>query len=193
MKALWEKHGVKEYLLTMQNQIRSTNPWTEQPEEDMETTSVKKWIQGPRIYELGCGDVHTVPESIGVDIIPKGDALEGVFNRVSKTDVVANVFEDLPFTGADCLIARHILEHTHDPLKAVQTWRKSLKHGGRLIIAVPDEDLGNMIPLNPQHKAAFTKDSLRRLMEVAGYKTINIEPSGNPISFVGVFEANGVN
>lgn len=189
-KALWEKHTLKEYLQTSWGQV-VTDGSEFAVKEDVEGDMVRRHAKGEKIYDLGCGDQITVEGSIGVDIVPKGTPMGGMVNRFSKADIVANVFEPLPFEGADCLIARHNLEHNHDPINTILNWKRALKpHGGRLIIAVPDEARGNMIPLNPEHKAAFTKDSLRRLMETLGMHTISIEDSGNNISIVGVFERN---
>lgn len=189
-KALWEKHGLREYLSTLHSQrIEDLN--TVPAKGDTEGDLVRKYATGDTVYELGCGDIKTMQGTIGVDIVVNGEPMGGVFNRFSAADVVANVFEPLPIENADCFIARHILEHTHDPLNAVRNWKKSLRRGGRLIVAVPDEELMRTIPLNPEHKCAFTKTSLQRLMETEGYKTISIEDSGNYISMVGVFEANG--
>lgn len=190
-KALWEKHGLKEFLQTMNHQVISGSPW-EGVHSDLEGDMVRSHIKGTKVYDIGCGDTKTIPGSVGVDIVPDGSPMGGVMNRISHADVVANVFEALPFKDADTLIARHVLEHTHDPLGAVLHWKASVKpHGGRLVIAVPDEAKGAMIPLNPEHKAAFTRESLKRLLEIVGMKTISIEDSGNPISIVGVFERNG--
>jgi GT2 family glycosyltransferase/predicted SAM-dependent methyltransferase len=190
-KALWEKHGLKEFLLTMNHQVITGSPW-EKVNSDLEGDMVRSFIQGKAVYDIGCGDTKTIPESIGLDIVPDGQPMGGVMGRHSHGDLVCNVFEDLPVNNADTIIARHVLEHTHDPLNALRVWKKSLKpHGGRLIIAVPDEAKGSMIPLNPEHKAAFTKDSLQRLAEAVGFQTIVIQDSENPISFVGVFERNG--
>lgn len=190
-RALWEKHGLKELLYTYNSQVIDRSPW-EKVNGDPEGDTCKKYVVGEKVYELGIGDKRTCCDSIGVDIIPKGEKIDGLFNRFSEADVVANVFEDLPFRDADTIMGRHILEHTHDPLGAILTWKKSLKpHGGRLIVAVPDETKGSTIPLNPQHKSAFTPDSLNRLMQAAGMKLVLTEPSGNPISFVGVYERNG--
>lgn len=189
-KALWEKHGLKEYLDTLHN-IHREDQYTVPARGDTEGDLVRKYTQGGRVYELGCGDTKTLKGNVGVDVVPRGAQMGGVYNRFSDADIVANVFDPLPIENADCFIARHILEHTHDPINAVRNWKKSLKHGGRLIVAVPDESLMRTIPLNPEHKCAFTKISLQRLMETEGYKTISIEDSGNDISLVGVFEANG--
>jgi GT2 family glycosyltransferase len=190
-KALWEKHGLKEYLNTMNHQVVTGSPWTGTT-SDLEGDMVRSFIQGKAIYDIGCGDTKTVPESVGLDIVANGDPMGGVLGRDSHADVVCDVFGTLPIENADTLIARHILEHTHDPLKAIAGWKNALRpHGGRLIIAVPDEEKGAMIPLNPEHKAAFTKDSLGRLANAVGLETVLIQDSGNPISIIGVFTRNG--
>ena len=188
-KALWEKHTLKEYLLTTCHQIVEGQAGVV---EDKEGELAKSYVKGEKIYDIGCGDKKTVDEAIGVDIVPHGTAMGGMTNRFSKADVVANVFGELPFNDADTIICRHVLEHTHDPIKAMQLWKKAVKpHGGRIIVAVPDEEKGRMIPLNPEHRASFTKDSLKRLAELIGLKTISIEDTGNNLSLMGVFERNG--
>lgn len=191
MRGLWEKHTFREWVSTMNTQMLSKNPW-ETIEKDLEGEKVKEFIVGEKVYELGCGDKHTCCGAIGVDIVPKGQPMDGVYGRISDADVVANVFDELPFKNADTVIARHILEHTFSPFDALLKWKQALRpHGGRLVIAVPDERCMNTIPLNPQHKSAFTPDSLTQLAEAVGYKVIGSYPSGNPISFVTVMERNG--
>lgn len=187
-KALWEKHTLKELLYTYGHQILSVS----QDIVDAEGDICRKWIQGTSIFELGCGDQRTVNGAVGIDIVPRGSRMGGIINRISDSDICANVFEPLPFSNADTIIARHILEHTTNFLNTLTYWRDGLKHGGRLIIAVPDEERGDMIPLNPQHKVSFTKDSLNQFAEIAGLKHISTQDSGNGISFVSVFERNGI-
>jgi SAM-dependent methyltransferase len=36
------------------------------------------------------------------------------------------------------IIASHVLEHSDNPLRLLQTWRRKLKIGGKLLIALPD-------------------------------------------------------
>ena len=79
-----------------------------------------------------------------------------------------------------------------DPVKVLKQWGKVIKDGGRLIIAVPDQELNNTIPMNFQHVHAYTKDSLKTFMESLGWKTEAIEDTHNNISFVGVFKKNGL-
>lgn len=189
--ALINKHGLPAFL----------DLWSEpvQPKAidgtwgDSEGRIVAEHVVGEKIAELGCGDKKTLPNVIGIDIIPKGGEIPGLNRgRLSLADVTANVEHDLPISDFDTIIARHVLEHMVDATGAVQSWRKSLKHGGRLIIAVPDHTVRNTIPMNWEHRHAWTPESLRRFMESLGWKTVNLLDANNSVSFVGVFEANGL-
>ncbi len=192
--SLINKHGLIEWVQTTHDQFRSEVPEAATHARDVEGEVVRKHIRGDRILELGCGPKKTVENAIGVDIIPKGQEIPGLFHEISQADIVANVTDDLPVDSEsfDCLIARHVLEHMIDPVSAVRQWGKPLRHGGRLIVAVPNQEIQSTIPLNHEHVHAYTPDSLKTLMESLGWKTESIEDAGNFISFVGVFKKNGV-
>jgi predicted SAM-dependent methyltransferase len=145
------------------------------------------------VAELGCGDKKLFDWSTGIDAIPMGNEIAGLSRgRLSLADVTANVEEELPIKDYDTIIAQHVLEHTVDALGAVLSWKNALKHGGRLIIAVPDQRVRNTIPMNWEHRHAWTPDSLKRFMETAcGMKTINMLDPKNYVSLIGVFEKNG--
>src|ERR1700761_779778 len=59
-KALWEKHGLPEYLLTTHHQVVTGTPWGK---SDLEGDLARNYIKGEKIYDIGCGDTKTVPES----------------------------------------------------------------------------------------------------------------------------------
>lgn len=40
-------------------------------------------------------------------------------------------------SGADFLIAHHVLEHAPDPIGTLRTWHKLVKHGGTFVLSVP--------------------------------------------------------
>ena len=105
-------------------------------------------------------------------------------------DQVADVSKELPVEEGvwNVVIARHILEHCVDTIKTLQFWMKPLKPGGRLIIAVPDQQVINGIPLSPDHVHAFDRESLRTLCEAVGLKHVESLQTGNNISFIGVYE-----
>jgi GT2 family glycosyltransferase/predicted SAM-dependent methyltransferase len=193
--ALIKKHGLHEFLWCM-NQIPNM---TIQPQlgwnNDIEGEVCRKYVLGDAVVELGCGNKKTVPHSVGVDRVANGEQVPGtVKNFISKADIVANVEETLPIESEqfDTGIARHILEHVIDPVAAVREWGRILKHGGRLIIAVPNHDLRNSIPLNIEHVHGWTPRSLQNFMESQGWKTVDMLDPGNNISLVGVFQKNGV-
>lgn len=186
-KALIQKNGFSTYFQTMRGGI--TYPERKKP-EDLEGNMVRAFVQGEKIVELGCGFTKTVVNAIGVDRVPAGDVIPHVQGGQSVADIVADVQGDLPFPeqSQDCLIARHILEHCIHLPKTIRVWAKVLKIGGRLIIAVPDEDVISGIPMNAEHVHAFTQDSLNTLMEMFGFKTVESRHAGNGISFVGCYE-----
>lgn len=191
--ALIRKHGLREFL----------DLWSDVPSDvkgappnwgDTESEICKRYTVGEHIAELGCGDKKLFPNSTGFDITPKGEEIPGLSRgRLSVADIAANVTHDLPVPveSFDTIIAQHILEHICDTVGAIGAWKAALKHGGRLIIAVPDHTYRNTIPLNHEHVRGFTPESLRKEMELMGFKTVDMLDSQNDVSFVGVFERNG--
>lgn len=195
--ALIRKHGLKAYIECM-NQVppidspfSKENGWIEDTEGDV----CRKYIIGEKVIDIGCGMRKTVPHAVGVDRIPLGEAIPGIAPHLrSIADVRADAEGQLPIeTGSfDTVIARHILEHVIDSVSAIKEWGRVLKHGGRMIIAVPDHRMRNTIPMNFEHVRAFTPDSLKNQMESLGFKTIDLLDPKNHVSFVGVWEKNGL-
>lgn len=76
----------------------------------------------------------------------------------------------------DLIVARHVLEHTHDPVGTVREWLAALADGGALYLEVPNLDsttariLGPRWPLwyVPKHLHHFTRASLARVIRDAG-------------------------
>lgn len=186
-KALIQKNGFSTFFQTMQGAII---PQAQKASIDFEGNIVRSLVQGDKVIELGCGFTKTVPHAIGVDRVPAGDIIPHVQGGQSVADIIADVQGDLPFDdlSVDCVIARHILEHCVNLPKTLRVWAKSLRIGGRLIIAVPDEDVISGIPMNAEHVHAFTQESLNSLMEMFGFKTVESRHTGNGISFVGCYE-----
>ena len=136
-----------------------------------------------KVYELGCGGQKTVSDSIGIDLVPKGEMI-GTIAIKSVADIIADVSKELPFNDANIIIARHILEHMIDPIEVLRNWYKALKNFGTLIIAVPDEELGMTLVMNIEHRHAYTKKFLTSLFEFIGLKNIETFNTNNGISFV---------
>jgi len=187
---LIRKHGfLKWWKALVGSHIQTTIP--SDRESDVEGEMIKKYIpEGSKILELGVGAKKTVSEAVGVDEVPAGQPIILLGNHVSVADIVADVSEPLPFPDEsfDTIIARHIIEHIIDSIATLKNWSKPLKKGGRLIIATPNENIEETIPLNPEHVHAFTPASLRHFGEAVGLKFVTSENHVNGVSFVIVFE-----
>jgi len=183
-KWLIQKHGFKSFMET----LRGMDYQYVEP-SDLEGEVVASYVRGPNIIELGCGARKTVPQAVGIDIAPNGES-SNFIKESCVADIQADVSKPLPLEdgSVDTIIARHILEHMIDTVEVLNNWKRVLKDGGRLIIAVPNQDLRNTIPLNPEHCHAFTPESLKNVMELCGFKSIGFDDPKNGISFVGVFE-----
>lgn len=183
---LIQKHGFKYYMETIRGYAYNLSEFP-----DLEADVVREFVRGPKIIELGCGFRKTVPQAIGVDQVSKGDLPTNLHSgNTSVADIQADVTKTLPRTlfESDTAIARHILEHSIDPVQTLKNWNEAIKMGGRLIIAVPNQDIINSIPLNPEHFHAFTPDSLKNLCELCGFKQIEMRDPKNGVSFIACFE-----
>lgn len=181
---LIQKHGFKTYMETM----RGLSPVIT-PSIDTEGNVVRSLVREGTVLELGCGNQKTITASVGVDRVPKGETIPHI-GKISVADIVADVSGNLPIPDQsyDNVIARHILEHCLDSVKTLKEWNRVIKTGGQLIVAVPNENVGKGIPMNPEHVHGFTPESLRSLMELCGFKeSIWIDPK-NGVSFVGFYE-----
>ena len=188
-KYLIQKHGFREFLNTMRGLDYTGFKRTD---SDSEGDAIRKIISGvtsTKVVEMGCGAVKTVENSIGVDRVKKGDIIPHV-GKPSVADITCDISHALPATldGADVVIARHILEHVIDPISTILKWKQILKHEGILVVAVPNEDFGKSIPMNPEHVHAFNRASLSNLMAVCGMKEVETVDPNNGVSFIGVYK-----
>ncbi len=186
--ALIEKHGFKTWINCHFGQQKS--PKAPLLSRENETETVKKYIAGGSVLELGCGGVKTVSHSVGVDQCAKGETVPIYTGEDSVADIVADVSGDLSeiTDRYDNLIARHILEHMVDPIACLETWATKVKDSGRLIIVVPDDSKTASIPIDPTHRHGFVPSSLLRVAKAAGLKHVETNTDYDGISFCSVFE-----
>jgi predicted SAM-dependent methyltransferase len=143
-------------------------------------------VSEPVRINLGSG-MTPIEGWVNVDVLPDAPGV----------DVVADISERLPFSDgeAELLHASHLLEHfpTDDIPRMLREWRRVLKPGGKLLIAVPDlERISRVIvekegwftpPHNPWlgaiyggqkdafdfHKTGYTEAWLAYLLQNAGF------------------------
>ena len=195
---LIRKHGVKEFALTVQNQahpyfspnrkVHQIAAGGENPEKTI-CASLVVDKESP-IFDVGCGADKTLPEAMGLDVVGHGQPIPQLNGAASQADLCCDGAQCIPCPEgtAGTIIARHILEHCVDTLQTLDLWRRAVKPGGRLIIAVPDHRLGNTIVLNPEHVHGFTPQSLLSLGASIGLKPVLIQEGFNGVSFIVCFE-----
>lgn len=187
--ALIKKHGFKKWREVMKSTYTPPTVDYKTAQEDTEGEVIRKIIKGQKVVlDIGCGPRKTSPKVIGVDFVKKGEripTLDGY--SISDADIEADVSKDLPVKdeSTDAIIARHILEHMIDPITVIGNWLKKLKKGGKLIVAVPNEEWHQTIPMNSEHVHAYTPSSLFVLLTSMGLK-VEIIDSENGISFIAV-------
>jgi len=192
-KALIQKHGFKAFLECNRAGLVNREDRVF-PDRDKESDIVRRLVRGKIIYELGCGASKTVPEAIGVDRVKKGDIIPYLEGAASIADLHADVTMEMPIPDgeADTIITRHLLEHCVDTVGALKLWIKKLKpNGGRLILCVPDERVSLTIPMNPEHRHAFTPQSLDSITSLLGLEKKDFVDDYNGVSFTAVYERNG--
>ncbi len=188
--ALIKKHGFAKWWECTKGAFTMTQ--VENPEvlPDIEGDLIRERIIGDRVLDLGCGGNKTLPTAIGVDLIKIDEAIATLSGTPSSADVNADVSKALPFEdkSIDTIVARHIFEHLLDSVTVLRQWGRLLRQGGRIIIAVPNNEVVNYIPLNIEHVHGFSKDSIKSLLEVTGFKVTEQLDGGNGISFITVGE-----
>lgn len=186
-QALIKKHGLKEWWDTISKQVILGD--LGQLQADSEGNVIRKLVkkQEKTILDIGCGPRKTIKRSIGVDFIKRGERITALGgNEISDADVEANVAENLPFedNSVDVIIGRHILEHMVDHISVLMMWMRRLKPGGRLILALPNEDWHLTIPMNIEHCHTFNPKNTQVLLTALGLNNIKFHQSGNNISFI---------
>lgn len=189
--ALIRKHGFKTFMETMHMGLGEAFL----PNKDVENEDdiIRAWaMDAKHILELGCGGKKIFPSATGVDRIPAGEQIP-FMNMKSVADIVADAGKDIPVPddSMDLVVAQHIIEHCVDMIGAVQEWKRMLRHGGRLIVATPNEKVTSGIPLNPEHVHAMTPESLRKIMKACGMTEVRTHELNNHISFLACYEKNG--
>lgn len=191
--AIIKKHGMLKFWETI------VVGWMEQKEhrpgltcEDVEGDLCRRHVEGSSVLELGCGGIKTVPNAVAIDLHKTGSHVAFVTEGkdISVADLVGDASLALPVPDGsqDTIIARHLLEHCQDTVGTLSAWNRALKKNGKLIIAVPNNALGNTIIMNPEHIVSFVPSSLRNAAACAGFGLAHLYPAVNGVSFVAIFE-----
>lgn len=153
-----------------------------------------------RLVDLGCGKGHFVAaaraagwDAIGTDSSQvAAAAAKGLYGL----EIVVGDLVDVPLDGPfDVVTMWHVLEHVHDPARALARARDLLVPGGRLVVSVPNAASfqarvfgAEWFHLDREHHLYhFTPAALRTLLERSGFHVARIGylyPEMEAIGFV---------
>jgi SAM-dependent methyltransferase len=131
---------------------------------------------GARILDAGAGEGQYAPcfskqRYCGVDLAV-GDAGWNYSKLDALADLAALPFRDAVFDAAVHLVT---IEHLREPALALAEMARTLKPGGRLLVAAP---LEWEVHQAPHDYFRYTRYGLAYLMERAGLEVIEIRPAG---------------
>ena len=108
----------------------------------------------------------------------------------SRLDAVGDLCA-LPFRDAcfDAAINIVTLEHIRDPRLALQEIARTLKPGGRILLAVPQDW---EVHQAPHDYFRYTRFGLRHLLEQAGLEPLRIQPAGGYFRLLSRRLLNGI-
>jgi 2-polyprenyl-3-methyl-5-hydroxy-6-metoxy-1,4-benzoquinol methylase len=158
--------------------------------EDRSLRNLKAPEPGSRILDIGCGN-----GSFLLNVRDFGWIVEGVEpdEKAASLAVQAGLFihkgslidVELAKEYYDVITLHHVIEHFHDPGIAIKKCFQILRPGGILWVATPNlNSMGyyifreNWIGLDPpRHLLLFTKTSLTRIVENAGFIILSTPPA----------------
>lgn len=143
---------------------------------------------GRRLLDVGCGGGAFLcrMQALGWDVTGldvSAAAVDRVRMQLGLRAVAGTLpHPELPRGGFDAVTLWQSLEHFHQPLAALREVRELLAPGGRLYLSVPNIASGPFrwfgaawLGLDlPRHLVHFAPDTLRRMLEVAGFADLRL-------------------
>lgn len=155
-----------------------------------------------RLLDIGCAMGVLLEEAQKKGITAKGvdisrDAVKYCqSNKLSAlSGTIQTLKNKLPSRSFDVVTAFQIIEHERDPIGFMYRIHKLLKKGGMVVLATPDYGgfwrrvMGRRWFgfAHPEHVVLLSPKSMRRLLELSGFRDIDIRrdtPRPFPLSFV---------
>ena len=147
---------------------------------------IPNFIEDGFLLEIGCGRGEYLAKMRdlgwnvrGVDV--SQEAIDFAKSHY-QLDVCVAGADNLPYDDAffDVVFLKHVLEHLHEPIAAMQEIRRVLKSNGRILITTPNtSSLGNRLfgrrwvnydP--PRHLMIYNKKSLAYLFNATGIELL---------------------
>lgn len=147
------------------------------------------------ILDIGCGTgaflklikEQTGAETWGIEILPEiAEIAKGKADSI-LVGKIEDLLSEIPNNYFDCITFNDVIEHIHEPIEILRMTRSKLNKNGIIITSIPNvryffnlyellikkewEYKGSGI-LDSTHFRFFTKKSMNRMIDHAGYKLI---------------------
>ena len=133
-----------------------------------------------KILDIGCGRGDSMEafstlgfKPYGIDVSPV--ALD--YDHGFDVKVLDLEKEELSYENDfDFVFSKSVVEHMHNPMALIQAAYKSLKDDGVAVIMTPSWEYNYKAAfyIDHTHVTPFTKPSLRDIMEMAGFKEVEV-------------------
>ncbi|MBL9013646.1 MAG: class I SAM-dependent methyltransferase [Myxococcales bacterium] len=152
--------------------------------QDISWYRFPRWHGDGRVLDIGCGSggrYLDVLKGLGWTTYGVEPSQQAVTHATAKGHhAVVGSAEEQHFDdeSMDVVTMWHVLEHTHSPRKALESCFRTLRPGGQLSLCVPNWNSSQAAIFGrywwscdaPRHLFQFTKQTLTRYLEDAGFR-----------------------
>jgi 2-polyprenyl-3-methyl-5-hydroxy-6-metoxy-1,4-benzoquinol methylase len=159
--------------------------------------AVKPFFRGDSLLDVGCASRYGHPDWLHGLIAKDTSDLVGIdINKAAVKKMNADGY-DVRLADArdfdlgrkfDTVFAGEIIEHLDDIRGFLTSVKRHLNPGGRLVLTTPNPfyvgsfvyRFGGHVQVHPQHTCWFCEDTLRRVLSVDGFPTVEVLFTGHP-------------
>jgi 2-polyprenyl-3-methyl-5-hydroxy-6-metoxy-1,4-benzoquinol methylase len=179
-EGFYENSGMHDEPQTMEFWLNNSE-WDDQRRFD----NMKALLPNKKLLDFGCGAGGFLKKAEQLAESVEGVELEHRVEEYWRDQLTIHTSIESAGEGYDLITAFHVVEHLSDPVALINILAEKLSHNGRLVIEVPssedalltlyDSDAFQHFTYWSQHLFLFNADNLRKLINLAGLRVINIE------------------
>lgn len=158
---------------------------------------ISKRVKRGKILDVGCGEGYFLEAAKSDGWIPYGVEISEFAANMAReslgADISCGLLRDVsyPDNMFDLITMLDVVEHFHNPLEEMKEIHRILKPGGMCFLLTPDvESPGARLMRSrwfelkpPEHLFYFSQNTLRQLLESAGFENNSTSTRGKILTF----------